>query len=118
MNKTFTSHKIYLNNHSGHKGVHWDESRSRWFAKININGTSLFLGRFKDFNDAVEARGKAETAISLLRSMEAISIHISSGKNCNKVIAGILHKNGFNFKVDIQLELVRTRDYSAVGGTL
>ncbi len=100
------------------KGVHWNDSRSKWFAKIHINGTSLFLGRFKDFDDAVEAREKAETAISLLKSMDATNIHISSVKNCNKFIAGILPKNGFNFKFEIQLDLPRTRSHKTAGGGL
>ena len=96
------------------KGVHWDDGRSKWFTKIHINGTSLFLGRFKDFDDAVEVRKKAEAAISLLKSVDAMNIHIPSVENGNKVLAGILPKNGFNFKFELQIK--KTVPVSNVAG--
>lgn len=42
------------------RGVCWDNNRNLWIASIYLNGTLKFLGRFKNFNDAVEARKKAE----------------------------------------------------------
>ena len=53
---------------SKHKGIHWDKLRSKWFAKININSRSLFLGRFENEVAAIEAREKAEAALSLLKT--------------------------------------------------
>jgi hypothetical protein len=43
------------NNTSGHKGVRWIESRRRWMARIKVNRKSIFLGHFRNFNDAVSA---------------------------------------------------------------
>lgn len=45
---------------SGKKGVHWDGSRSKWIAKIKINGKHVFLGRFNTIEDAQEARKEAQ----------------------------------------------------------
>lgn len=48
------------NNESGHVGVHWDKTKNRWTAQIMINYKSIFLGRYKDINDAIKARKQAE----------------------------------------------------------
>lgn len=48
------------NNTSGHKGVNWDQKRSRWCAYINVQKTRIFLGRFEKYEDAVAAREDAE----------------------------------------------------------
>ena len=106
MNETLASRKLNTNNHSGYKGIHWDKVRCKWYVKISTKGKSLFLGRFKDFGDALEVREKAEAAISLLKSVDAMNIHISSVKNGNKAISGILPKNRFNFKFSIQLDIL------------
>lgn len=47
-------------NTSGVTGVSWDNSRNKWFVSINIDGKMKNLGRFDDFNEAVEARRQAE----------------------------------------------------------
>ena len=47
-------------NKSGHRGVHWDKSRNKWFAQIQRNKKTIALGRFDRLEDAVEARQKAE----------------------------------------------------------
>ncbi len=52
--------KLPTNNTSGYKGVYFDKERNKWMAKICVNGKQLKLGRFKDINDAIEAREKAE----------------------------------------------------------
>jgi hypothetical protein len=46
-------------NTSGAKGVSWDRSRSKWFSKITCNGKQIPLGRYDDFNKAVEAYNNA-----------------------------------------------------------
>lgn len=48
------------NNTSGHVGVSWDNFHDRWEANIKINRKKKFLGYFKNIEDAVEARLKAE----------------------------------------------------------
>lgn len=45
---------------SGLKGVHWDESRKKWMARIKINGKHVFLGRFDTSDQAYEARKAAQ----------------------------------------------------------
>ena len=84
-------------------GIHWDESRLRWFAKIHINGESLFLGRFENEGDAIKMRKKAETALSLLNDMNAVNIHDASVKKLYKSIAGFISKDGFQYKVQFQV---------------
>jgi len=47
------------NNTSGHKGVSWDKSRSKWWAEISANGVKHRLGRFDTKEEAAEAYTKA-----------------------------------------------------------
>jgi len=46
---------ISKNNKSGAKGVWWDKRTYKWVAKISLNNKMLYLGSFKNFDDAVEA---------------------------------------------------------------
>lgn len=45
---------------SGLKGVHWDQSRQSWMARIKVNGKHKFLGRFQTKEEAYEARKQAQ----------------------------------------------------------
>lgn len=47
-------------NSSGVVGVCWDDARGKWLSRIKIKGTTINLGRFVDFDDAVRAREIAE----------------------------------------------------------
>ena len=47
-------------NTSGTKGVTWDESREKWVAQLCFKQKRYFLGRYNSYEDAVEARKKAE----------------------------------------------------------
>ena len=47
------------NNTSGHKGVTWDKSRSKWTAAIVVNQKRIYLGRFEDLNIAAKAYAEA-----------------------------------------------------------
>lgn len=47
-------------NKSGVVGVHFDITRHKWAATIRVNGATIGLGRFCNFNDAVVARNAAE----------------------------------------------------------
>lgn len=48
------------NNTSGIVGVSWRKDRNRWRAHIKVNQKYKNLGHFINFDDAVEARRKAE----------------------------------------------------------
>ena len=48
------------NNKSGVTGVSFDRDRNKWTARLKVNRSYLYLGRFEHFNDAVTARRKAE----------------------------------------------------------
>lgn len=48
------------NNTSSITGVYWDKAKQRWCAEIMINRKNIYIGVYKNFNDAVIARKKAE----------------------------------------------------------
>lgn len=48
------------NNTSGVKGVYWDKRSEKWEASIQINMKKNCLGYFKNKEDAIQARKKAE----------------------------------------------------------
>lgn len=52
--------KMRINNKSGVKGVHWNNSKQRWIARIGVNGKQIELGEFREYDDAVKARKDAE----------------------------------------------------------
>jgi hypothetical protein len=45
---------------SGYKGVYWHDSGNSWAAQISINNKRIYLGLFKNIEDAIAARKKAE----------------------------------------------------------
>jgi hypothetical protein len=47
-------------NRSGCKGVWWDEKNKAWQVKICVDRRQLFLGRFKDYDEAKLVRQQAE----------------------------------------------------------
>ena len=47
-------------NRSGVIGVHWDERKQRWAARIGFQGKKIFLGYFKDIKEAEKTRKEAE----------------------------------------------------------
>jgi hypothetical protein len=49
-----------INNTSGVKGISWDKPANKWYARIKTNGKLKHLGYYKNFDDAVKARYKAE----------------------------------------------------------
>lgn len=51
---------IATNNTSGTTGVYYRKDRDMWFARIGINDGGIYLGYFKNKQDAIEARYKAE----------------------------------------------------------
>lgn len=52
--------KIRSDNKSGHKGINYDKQHDKWNVRISVNGKRKFIGRFKEIQDAIDARNKAE----------------------------------------------------------
>ena len=50
----------YSNNTSGCTGVAWIKENNRWWAYICINNSTINLGYFIDYNEAVKVRKEAE----------------------------------------------------------
>ena len=44
-----------IDNKSGHKGVSWDSSRSKWVARIKRDGAYKMIGRFSEIGAAIAA---------------------------------------------------------------
>lgn len=51
---------LKINNTSGITGVCWDTSTKKWTAYITINYKRIQLGRYNNFDDAVQVRREAE----------------------------------------------------------
>lgn len=51
---------IFKNNTSGCTGVHYDNKRKKWIARIGINNKRIVLGAFDDIKDAIKTRKDAE----------------------------------------------------------
>lgn len=43
---------------SRYRGVKWDHTRNKWYVSLKFNGTSYFVGRFKDEDEAALAYNK------------------------------------------------------------
>lgn len=52
--------KIRQDNTSGCKGVTYSEEYNKWVARITVNKSRYYLGRFSSFEEAVTVRLKAE----------------------------------------------------------
>ena len=52
--------KLQSNNTSGVTGVIWDKHKEKWRAQIKINNKNICLGRFINFDEAVQVRKDAE----------------------------------------------------------
>ncbi len=50
----------YSNNSSGRRGVSWHKGQGKWQARIQFRGRMYSLGYYRDFEDAVRARERAE----------------------------------------------------------
>lgn len=52
--------KLFSTNTSGVTGVHYCNTINKWIAKIYTNNKSHILGRYKNLEDAIQARKNAE----------------------------------------------------------
>lgn len=66
---------LYSNNTSGVTGVSWHKTYNKWSAYIQKDKTNMLLGYFDTYEDAVQARKKAEIKYfgEYLRNTEVIS---------------------------------------------
>ena len=62
------NHKIRKDNTSGVSGVYWAKKDKRWHARIWVNGKTINIGYFFTFEEAKEARLRAEKEIYSLPS--------------------------------------------------
>ena len=51
---------ISKTNTTGFKGVYWDDNRNKWVSQIGYKNKNIYLGRYDNKQDAIEAREKAE----------------------------------------------------------
>jgi len=51
--------KMSVKNKSGFTGVSWYKATSKWCAQVSVSGKVIHLGFFKELNDAINARKKA-----------------------------------------------------------
>lgn len=51
---------VRIDNTSGATGINWLEDKHLWRAAINFKGKRRYLGSYRNFEDAVKARGRAE----------------------------------------------------------
>ena len=62
---TRENNKNNKSNTSGFCGVVWDKSRNKWKAQIKYGNKLLFLGRYKSYDDACNARKSKEIELSI-----------------------------------------------------
>lgn len=72
---------VRRNNTSGVPGVDWMSGRQRWRATICFKGKRYYLGRYRQFEDAVNARKRAEENLhdSFLREFASAQTQNANG---------------------------------------
>lgn len=71
--------EIQSNNTSGYPGVSWDKQRKGWSASVYLDGKEIYLGVYKDKNDAINARRMGEMQYYGEYSYEASRKHYEGG---------------------------------------
>ena len=54
------NHGLQRNNTSGHRGISYQEKYKSWRSYIKINSKQIHLGNYKNYEEAIKARKKAE----------------------------------------------------------
>lgn len=62
--------KLSVSNTSGCRGVSWRHKDRKWSARISLGGQRIFLGEFKDREDAVKAYTAASKRLHTHRPLE------------------------------------------------
>lgn len=68
MSENMKNKPLQENNTSGVSGVTYIKSRKKWLARISNNGERVVIGVFDEFNDAAQARRRAEFALKYHRN--------------------------------------------------
>jgi topoisomerase IA-like protein len=55
--------RLRSDNTSGHVGVSWDKRKSRWLAKIVVDGKERHIGSFHRREDAEKARQRTQSQL-------------------------------------------------------
>lgn len=56
--------KIRKDNLSGVRGVHWDKNAKKWFCQLQHNGKKIYLGLYKDLEEAKKVILEKQSTIS------------------------------------------------------
>lgn len=57
------NHTVRCDCISGHTGVYWRDNLNKWEVYITYNKNSIYLGSYKDKDEAIKARKKAESEL-------------------------------------------------------
>jgi hypothetical protein len=77
MNNLYSTRKVQTNNYSGFTGVYWQKSSRNWVVRINYNGKSVYIGTYKNIEDAIYTRQRTETACDILKKLEVSSFEVN-----------------------------------------
>ncbi len=61
--ENMANRKMFSNNTSGCKGVHWHKRQQKWYAYVGVGGRNKSLGYFDDFAKAVGVATEARNQI-------------------------------------------------------
>ena len=103
-----------VNNYSGCIGVHWNKAQHMWVSKVTYKGYSLFLGQYRDFDDAVLIREKAEMVILMCKNLKVDNIQVLERNIIRIILRVIISKND----IDITIYKPRTNIDGTEGGDL
>lgn len=114
------NHKIRSDNTSSVTGVRFRKSCKKWYAFISINKKETFLGSFVNFEDAVDARGKAEKKYYgdfVRKSDQIVEVKIDTPKRDHTPIIWYLLGYGEVYVVPLtqdQFSIIDKIDYDSV----
>jgi len=103
MSYSYVNSKLRSNNRSGHVGVHFEQRSKRWIATIKVLGKRLYIGSYKDKEDAVIARTKIAYSLDVMQRLGVSSISMCTVVT-TKSLSGIIPENGASMHIIHRLE--------------
>lgn len=58
ISENMANQSIRSDNKSGYKGISWDSKKNKWFACTRKNKKTIYIGRYKNINDAIREHEK------------------------------------------------------------